>query len=52
MFDKKANDNTTPYGYRFLPDNRWVPVLYYVDLFRYNSKKIVVILGVILILPI
>ena len=39
MFDKKANDNTTPYGYRFLPDDTWVPVLYYVDLFRYNSKN-------------
>ena len=39
MFDKEANDNTTPYGYRFLPDDRWVPVLYYVDLFRYNSKN-------------
>ena len=39
IYDKKARDNTTPYGYRFLPDNRWIPILYYVDRFRYNSKS-------------
>ena len=39
MWDKKAGDNTTPYGYRFLPDGEWTPVLYYVDLFRYNSRS-------------
>ncbi len=39
FFDEKARDNTTPYGYRFLPDYEWTPVLYYVDLFRYNSKS-------------
>lgn len=39
MYDLTSKDNTTPYGYRFLPDNNWVPVLYYVDLFRYNSMN-------------
>jgi len=39
FFDQKAHDNTTPYGYRFLPDGEWTPVLYYVDLFHYNSKN-------------
>ena len=38
VFDQKARDNTTPYAYRFLPDNIWTPVLYYLDRFRYNSK--------------
>ena len=38
FYDEKARDNTTPYGYRFLPDGQWTPVLYYVDLFHYNSK--------------
>ncbi len=39
MFDSKSDDNTTPYDYRFLFNNRWMPVLYYVDTFRYNSKN-------------
>lgn len=39
VYDKKANDNTTPYGYRILPDKKWTPVLYYLDRFRYNSKS-------------
>ncbi|MBA2849850.1 SGNH/GDSL hydrolase family protein [Thermosulfuriphilus ammonigenes] len=38
LYDTKARDNTTPYGYRFLPDGEWTPVLYYVDLFHYNSR--------------
>ncbi len=38
VFDNKANDNTTPNGYRFLPDDRWVPVLYCLDRFRYNGR--------------
>ena len=39
VFDKKANDNTTPYGYRRLPDNKWRPIVYYLERFRYNSKR-------------
>ncbi len=39
FFDQKAYDNTTPYGYRFLPEKEWTPVLYYVDLFHYNAKN-------------
>ncbi|WP_456432066.1 hypothetical protein [Thermosulfuriphilus sp.] len=38
LFDKLANDNTTPYAYRFLPEASWTPVLYYVDRFHYNSR--------------
>ncbi len=38
VWDAKARDNTTPYGYRVLPDGEWRPVFYHLDRFRYNSK--------------
>lgn len=36
--DSVSRDNTTSYAYRFLQENEWVPVLYFLDRFRYNSK--------------
>jgi lysophospholipase L1-like esterase len=38
VHDVRANDNTTSYAYRFLPDGRWTPVVYHLDRFRYNSS--------------
>lgn len=39
VFDQRAQDNTTPYGYRTLPNGVWRPVLYFLDRFRYNSRR-------------
>lgn len=39
VYDAKAGDNTTPYAYRLLPNETWVPVVYYLDRFRYNSAS-------------
>ncbi len=36
--DTVSKDNTTANGYRWLSKDTWVPVLYYLDNFRYNSK--------------
>ncbi len=33
-----SRDNTTSCGYRYLQDDRWTPILYYLDRFRYNSR--------------
>jgi len=38
VFDTVARDNTTPYGYRYLADGRWTPILYFLDRCRYNSQ--------------
>lgn len=38
VHDQRANDNTTSYAYRFMPEGQWTPVLYYLDRFRYNSS--------------
>jgi hypothetical protein len=38
VFDTVAADNTTAYGYRYLTGDAWVPVLYYLDRFRYNAR--------------
>jgi lysophospholipase L1-like esterase len=38
IYDTAAGDNTTPYGHRYLKDDEWVPVLYYLYRCRYNSK--------------
>lgn len=38
VYDVLAGDNTTAYGYRYLEDDRWAPVLYRLDRFRYNSR--------------
>lgn len=39
VYDAKAGDNTTSYAYRLLPNETWVPVVYYLDRFRYNSAS-------------
>ena len=39
VFDRLANDNTTSYAPRFLPDDEWIPIVYYLDAFRYNSRR-------------
>ena len=38
MFDRHANDNTTPKAYRMLFAGRWQGVLYRCDRFRYNAR--------------
>ena len=38
IHDVVARDNTTPYGYRYLEENRWTPILYFLDRCRYNSQ--------------
>jgi len=38
IFDTIAGDNTTPYGYRYLQNGRWTPILYFLDRCRYNSR--------------
>ena len=38
VYDQIAADNTTATGYRWLSKDRWSPVLYYVDAFRYNAQ--------------
>ena len=37
MFDRRANDNTTSKAYRRFIDERWLPVIYFCDRFRYNA---------------
>jgi len=37
MADKRANDNTTANGYRTFIDGKPLPVVYFVDRFRYNA---------------
>lgn len=37
--DKLSNDNTTSYAYQYLSEGEWVPVLYFLDQFRYNSRS-------------
>lgn len=36
--DRISKDNTTSHAYRHLSEGEWVPVLYYLDQFRYNSQ--------------
>lgn len=43
--DKLSNDNTTSYACRYLAEGQWVPVLYYLDQFRYNSRSTGVVGG-------
>ncbi|MBL7039364.1 MAG: hypothetical protein ISR77_12095 [Pirellulaceae bacterium] len=38
IYDTIAGDNTTPYGYRYLQDGHWTPILYFLDRCRYNSR--------------
>jgi len=38
IYDAVARDNTTPYGYRYLADGRYTPILYYLDRCRYNAR--------------
>jgi len=37
--DALARDNTTAYGYRYLADNQWTPIVHFLDRFRYNSRS-------------
>ena len=37
-YDSIARDNTTAYGYRYLKEDGWTPILYRLDEFRYNSR--------------
>ena len=37
MADKRSNDNTTPNGYRTFVAGRPLPIIYFVDRFRYNA---------------
>jgi len=37
IHDTASGDNTTPYGYRYLKDDQWTPILYRLDRCRYNS---------------
>ncbi|MBN1419657.1 MAG: hypothetical protein JXP34_12840 [Planctomycetes bacterium] len=37
VHDTAAGDNTTAYGYRYIREDRWTPILYRLDRFRYNS---------------
>ena len=39
VYDRVSDDNTTSRSPRVLPPGRWAPVIYYLDTFRYNSKK-------------
>lgn len=38
IYDKSSEDNTTPYGHRYLKDGEWTPVLYRMYRCHYNSK--------------
>ena len=38
MYDRRASDNTTAKGYRRLPGEQWLPVIYFCDRFRYNAR--------------
>jgi hypothetical protein len=38
IYDTVAGDNTTPYGYRYLQNGNWTPILYFLDRCRYNSR--------------
>jgi hypothetical protein len=38
VYDTVARDNTTAYGYRYLRSDRFTPILYFLDGFRYNSR--------------
>lgn len=37
-YDQIALDNTTSKAYRWLYEDRWTPILYYIDAFRHNSQ--------------
>jgi hypothetical protein len=38
VYDLAARDNTTAYGYRYVDPERFTPMLYFLDRFRYNSR--------------
>jgi len=38
IHDSISGDNTTSYGYRYLDEGRFTPILYYLDRCRYNSE--------------
>jgi len=38
VYDTVARDNTTAYGYRYIGPERFTPILYFLDGFRYNSR--------------
>jgi len=37
VYDTVARDNTTAYGYRYIGPDRFTPIVYFLDGFRYNS---------------